>query len=70
MNTQYDDVINHLKTYGSITSRQAFIRYGITRLSAVIHVLKYKRGYNIKSELESSKNRRGATCTYSVYKLV
>ena len=41
--TQREKVVNHMNTYGSITSIDAFYRYQITRLSAIMHDL-YKDG--------------------------
>lgn len=69
MKTQYDVILDHLREHKTITSREAFLEYGVTRLSAVIFVLK-RRGYAIKSNLETGKTRRGTSCTYSVYELV
>lgn len=40
-------VLNHLREYGSITSMDAFSRYTITRLAAVIFVL--RKDYDIET---------------------
>ena len=39
-NSQVNDVIKHLKTYGSITSLEAVEYYGILRLSGIIYRLR------------------------------
>lgn len=38
--SQEQIVLKHLKKYGSITSMEAFSRYTITRLAAVVFVLR------------------------------
>ena len=38
--SQEQIVLRHLKKYGSITSMEAFSRYTITRLAAVVFVLR------------------------------
>lgn len=38
--SQEQIVLSHLKKYGSITSMEAFSRYTITRLAAVVFVLR------------------------------
>ena len=47
--TQKEQVLAHLKKHGSITSWDAIIEYGITRLSGVIYKLK-KDGYKITTK--------------------
>lgn len=46
--TQWKDVLNHMETYGNITSMDAWSKYHITRLAAVVFVLR-KRGYDIET---------------------
>lgn len=66
----YTEIIKeHLEKYGSITSKEAINKYGNTRLSATIHILRYQ-GLNIITYYETSKNRYGKLVTYGVYKLV
>ena len=52
MLSQQKQIELHLLKRGSITSWEAIDLYGITRLSALIYNLKYKKGYfdRIKSE--------------------
>lgn len=67
--TQCDRILLHLKEYGSITSITAITEYGILRLASRISNLK-QRGYLIKSELKTGKNRFGETTHFCVYSLV
>lgn len=66
--TQNERVLQHLKTYGSITPLEAFDEYGILRLGARIFDLK-KRGINISSEMVTVKNRFGDTTSCALYRL-
>lgn len=61
--TQKEQVLNHLKKNGSITTMVAFNRYSITRLSARIWELR-KDGYEITTENETRKGK-----TYARYRL-
>lgn len=65
----YDRILKHLLKYGSITSMEAIQRYGCTRLSHYIYLLK-RNGYIIKSETEKGINRYGEKTKYSRYYLV
>lgn len=65
---QEEKVLRHLKELGSITSWEAIMEYGITRLSAVIFNLR-KQGYFIESERITTKNRFGEPCTFAKYML-
>ena len=67
--TQKDMVLRHLQDYGSITSWEAIMEYGITRLSDVIFRLR-NEGINIDSVTETKNNRYGAPTSYSRYTLV
>lgn len=51
METQIQKILNHLKIHKSITSWEAIQKYRVTRLSAVIFVLR-ERGYDIISNRE------------------
>lgn len=67
---RYLDIVrNHLEKHNTITSKIAFEKYGITRLSAVIYNLR-DAGLKIVTEYETSKNRYGEKTTYAVYRLV
>ena len=65
--TQGERILKHLQKK-DITSLEAFVRYGISRLSAVICRLK-KRGYQITSTLTPVKDRYGMTTYVSKYHL-
>ena len=67
--TQCERIIRHLKDYGSITSREAMIEYGIMRLASRINDLK-RMGYAISSQTQTGKNRYGETTWFSVYRLI
>jgi len=69
MKTNQDRVIDYIKQFGSITTIEAFRDLGNTRLSASIYELK-KKGYNFKVMEEKSKNRFGASTSYSRYYLI
>ena len=65
--TQKEQVLAHLKKHGSITSWDAIIEYGITRLSGVIYKLK-KDGYKITTKtIVKKKGER--TITFAEYRL-
>lgn len=49
-----EKVLQTLLDGNSITSMEAFQKYNLTRLSAVIFVLK-KRGYQIETEMKYNK---------------
>lgn len=61
--TQKEQILNHLKKNGSITTIVAFNRYQITRLSGRIFELR-KEGYEIETEMETRKGK-----TYARYRL-
>ena len=64
--TQKKRVLAHLRKYGRITSNEAFTWYGITRLAAVIFMLR-KDGYEIETIDTESVNRYGEKCRYATY---
>lgn len=59
-------VLEHLETFGTITSWQAIQEYGATRLSAIIFNLR-KHGYDIDTKTELTKDRNGNVCQYAKY---
>ena len=67
-NTHCNQILNYIKSHGSITSLEAFKEIGCTRLSGRIFDLK-KQGYNIVSEMETVPTRDG-TARVAVYRLV
>ena len=66
--TQCERIIDYMEQFGSISSFEAFTDLGIVRLASRIHDLK-GQGYNITSEIKSSKNRFGETVSFKVYRL-
>lgn len=66
--TQNEMVLKHLKEIGTLTSMEAFERYGITRLSARISNLR-EMGIPISTKTITSKNRFGQTTNYAEYRL-
>ena len=51
-------VLLYMKTYGSITPKDAIELFKAYRLSAIIYDLKHKDGYDITTKLEG-KSRHG-----------
>ena len=66
--TQCEKVLNYINQFGSITAAEAVMDLGVYRLSARISDLR-DEGYNIKSEMESGRNRFGEKTHYSRYSL-
>ena len=65
--TQCNQILDYIKTHGSITSLEAFREIGCTRLSGRIHDLR-RRGYKITSDMQTVPTRDG-TARVAVYKL-
>lgn len=65
--TQKDMILNHLKQHGEITSWDAIMQYGVTRLAGVIYLLK-KDGHKISSETVVKKKGE-RTVTFARYRL-
>jgi len=65
--SQAQVVLKHLRDEGSITSIEAFERYGITRLAAVVWNLRKDDTLNIETVDETCRNRYGNTVTYARY---
>ena len=62
--TQHDVVIEHLRKYKTITSWDAIMEYGVTRLSHHIYC------YNIPTERITVKTRLGNTTSIAKYSLI
>lgn len=66
--SQFREVLEHLIEHGSITTIEAFQKYGCTRLSA--RIFDYRAlGYEIESDSMTTKNRYGNPVTVAVYRL-
>ena len=68
MKPQCVDALEYMERNGSITAREAFIKLGIERLSAVIFDLK-QLGYPIGGVIERGLNRKGKPVHYKRYYL-
>lgn len=66
--SQRIEVARYLKKNKSITSMEAFEKFGATRLSAIIFDLR-KQGYVIDTVMTEGKNRYGGTVRYGKYVL-
>lgn len=66
--TQSERILRHLRDVGEIDPMTAIRDYGIMRLGARIFDLK-KKGYLIKTELKTGKNRYGEDTHWAVYRL-
>lgn len=67
--SQTSDIIKHLRKHKSITSYEAIKKYGATRLSGIIFILR-ERGFGIETEMVQGKNRYGHVTNYAIYHLV
>ena len=65
--TQTERIKQHIDKYGSITSREAFLLYGCTRLSARMYDLK-QEGYRFTTDFEVGKNKYGEKVSWVRYK--
>lgn len=66
--TQNDKIIRHMKEVGVITPMEAMAQYGIMRLGARIWDIKHK-GYHIRTEIITGKNRYGEPTRWASYRL-
>lgn len=66
--TQKEKILQYLKEHGTITTREAFVNLGVTRLASRIWDLR-NDGYNVIREMISVKNRDGEKCTVAQYRL-
>ena len=66
--TQCEMVLDYMQKYGSITTFEAFIDLGCTRLSSRINDLR-NACYRIVGEFESRPNRFGEKVSYKRYTL-
>lgn len=64
--TQCDYIVRYMREVGSITTFEAFVELGITRLGARISEMR-KNGWKIKGVPETSKNRFGKSVSYMRY---
>lgn len=64
-----DRILNHLEKYGSITSWEAIIEYGCSRLSEYIRQIRADN-YLIMNVTEKGTNRYGEPTNWVRYTLV
>ena len=67
--SQTSEIIKLLRKQGYITSFEEIERFGATRLSGIIFVLR-KRGFGIETEMVQGKNRYGHITNYAIYRLI
>ena len=65
--TQKQKVKKHLEKHGKITSMEAFRRYNITRISAIIYDLRHEDGLDIDNVHISKKNKKGEWVHYDEF---
>lgn len=66
--SQKQMILNHLKENGSITSMEAFKKYGATRLSDIVYRLRHD-GYKIVNIQRNCINRYGKKVFFTEYRL-
>lgn len=66
--TQKEMIVKYIQDFGSISTYEAFIDLGITRLASRISDLK-NDGVTISKKTEKSKNRYGKTVHYTRYRI-
>ena len=67
--SQCDKILAYMQEVGSITPLDAIREFSCLRLGARIWDLKQK-GYKIRTDIESAKNRYGETVHYARYTLL
>ena len=66
--TQCEMILKYLDDFGSITTYEAFVELGITRLASRINDL-INDGYNFKKTWVYKKNRYGKSIKFLKYEL-
>ena len=66
---QHELILNYLEEHGSISPMEAFMHFGITKLSTRISEMR-RKGIEFSKEWETSKNRYGRPVTYMRYRKV
>ena len=67
--TQANMVLDYIRDFGAITSFEAFQDLGITRLAAVIHIIRHRYNINVKTDYVTAKNRYGNPVTFARYSI-
>lgn len=64
---QENTVLEYMRTHTGITQMDATREIGVTRLAAVIWMLRHKRGIPVRDELVTVKTRYGTTMVKRYY---
>lgn len=64
--TQCDKILAYIRKHGSITPLDALREFNCMRLASRMSDLK-ARGYNVKSKMETAKNKNGEPVSYARY---
>lgn len=64
--TQCDKILAYIREHGSITPLDALREFNCMRLASRMSDLK-ARGYNVKSKMETAKNKNGEPVSYARY---
>lgn len=67
--TQVQKVLDHMQEYGSISTMEAFRKFGITRLASRIFDIR-RMGIGVEAETVTYKDQDGETVRYARYSLV
>ena len=67
--TQREQIVNYIKTFGSITPLEAFADLGITKLATRISEMR-RDGLEFKIGSVKSKNRFGKTVRFAKYSFI
>lgn len=67
--TQVQKVLKHMRECGSISTMEAFRKFGITRLASRIFDIR-RMGIGVEAETVSYKDQGGETVRYARYRLV
>ena len=63
---QCDKILAYIREHGSITPLDALREFGCMRLASRMSDLK-RRGYSVKSKMETSRNKNGEPVSYARY---
>jgi len=66
MKTKKQLIKEHLSFHKTIESMEAFKKYGVTRLSAIIFDLR-DEGYKIETKMNTKVDKNGNACNYATY---
>ena len=66
--TQNQMIINYINEFGSISTMEAFMELGVTRLASRIHDLRCE-GYEFEREIIRGRNRFGEPVHFMRYSL-